>query len=127
MIRLPAINGRIDRPRDISFERALTIAAATSAGRNPAEIIRLAEARAPLTPIREFLLRDLTMDGLEEGADWRNYICWDVLRLDLSNRNDPEALAARAALHQALAAVVTAFEQHRLAGQLLSPHARQKA
>lgn len=120
-------NGHIDHPRDVAFERAFTMAAATSAGRNAAALISLAEARAPATPIREFLLRDLAMDGMEEGADWRNYICWDALRLDLSNRTDPEARAARVALHRALAAVVTGFEQHRLAGQLLSPHHRAEA
>lgn len=106
--------------RHLSYERAVTAAAASAAERSPAPITSLAEQRAPLEPVRDFLLRDLPMDGLEEGADWRNYLCWQLKRLDLQQRTDPAAVAARAAMMAALSAVIEAFAQQDLARRLLA-------
>jgi hypothetical protein len=121
-------NGRIDRPRDIAFERAFTTAAAVAAGMNPARITELAEQRVLPGELRDFLLRDWGQEGLDEGADWRNYLCWHTQLLDLSNRTDPPAREARAALYTALGHVVAAFEAHARARRLLLSHdARQEA
>jgi hypothetical protein len=119
-------NGDRDQQRDVAFERAFTAIAAVAVGGNPTAIGALAEQRAPLDPIRDFLLRDLPMDGLEEGADWRNYVCWQALLIDLLVLGtDPRGRAARAALHRCLGAIVIAFEQQQIARRLLDELAPQ--
>jgi hypothetical protein len=113
-------NGHVERRRDVAHERAFTAAAAHLVERSPGPIRELAETRAPMTPIEGFALRDFGMEGLEEGADWRNYLCWHALQLDLAGRTDPPALAARAALARALAHVIEAFAEHDLARRLVA-------
>lgn len=120
-------NGQHDRPRDIAFERAFTATAATTAGHNPTQITRLAEQRAPLEPVRGLLVRDFGMDGMEEAADWRNYICWHAMHVDHIGRRDAVARQARAALGRALGAVVVGFHEHQLARELLAHPIRRAA
>jgi hypothetical protein len=113
-------NGHHDRPRDLAFERAFTISAASGTGVNPTPLIDLAEHRAPPDPIRDFLLRDWSVEGLEEGADWRNYVCWLALLIDRCHPGvDPCARAARHAALRCLRAIVVAFDEQRIAQRLL--------
>jgi hypothetical protein len=117
-------NGHHDQARDVAFERAFTATASVAVGRAPAAITAMSEARAPLEPIRGFLVRDLCQDGLEEFADGRNYICWQALHVDHVGRRDPLAREARKALGRALGAAVMGFEELRLAQALLAAEVR---
>jgi hypothetical protein len=124
----PSENGQHDRPRDLGFERAFTATAAGQVGHNPTSITRLAEQRAPLEPVRGLVSgRDLGMDGMEEGSDWRNYICWHAMHIDHLGRRDPLAREARAALGRALGAVVIGFHEHHLAREVLAQPIRGAA
>lgn len=118
---MSAGNGHHDHPRDVAFERAFTYAAAALAGRNAAALIELAEQRTPLEPILNIFLRNLPNDGLEEGADWRNYCCFQGQLLDLLRAGgDPRAPAARAAVQRCLAAIIVAFDEQRVAHDLIA-------
>jgi hypothetical protein len=114
-------NGHHDRPRDVAFERAFTITAASGTGVNPTALIQLAEQRAPLEPIRDFLIRDHGLDGLEEGADWRNYVCWlRMLIRQFGMLDDPRSRAACTAAQRCLAAILVAFQQQQIARALVA-------
>lgn len=110
-------NGHTQHLRDVAHERAFTAAAGALIGRSPIGITKLAEARAPLDPIRDFPFRDFALDALEELADCRNYIVWDALRHDLT-RTGPSSHQSRAALQRALAHVIEAFAEVDLARRL---------
>lgn len=97
-------------PRNLAHERALTHVAAQSAGSHGGRLISLAEARVLPGPVTNALGRDFVREGCEEGADWRNYMCWGIRQLDETRREDPSARRARAELMASLGAVSVAFD-----------------
>jgi hypothetical protein len=121
MKRLEIIAGLpADLPRNPAHERALTLVAAAGVGSHGGRLNALAEARALPGPVLNALTRDFIQDGREEGADWRNYLCWCIRRLDETRRQDPIARAARAELMTTLGEVAIAYESQERAAVLLA-------
>lgn len=104
--------------RDREFEVNAVRRVAGGLGVNVEPLIRLAQERADAGQQdyrHDFpdLTRDLELEGLEEGADWANYIVW---RLDAIRRNMVEGQEWKVEhLQAALKHVALAFEATRAA------------
>lgn len=66
----------------VALERRRTYEAARSNGIEPVELVRLAEARAGVTPVRDLERRDFVQEAREELADCRNYLVWLAAQVD---------------------------------------------
>lgn len=69
-----------------------------------------AERRAGRDPVRLPKGRDLVVEALEEVADLRNYVAWEVRRLELEERTDEDADREHMLLRRALAAAVESYD-----------------
>jgi hypothetical protein len=67
-----------DMDRDDAMDARLTLEAATAGGAATAagSLSAFAASRAHKAPIRHRTVEEWDQDGIEEGADWRNYLCW---------------------------------------------------
>lgn len=104
--------------RDREFEAEAIRELAAGLGVNVEPLIRFARQRADAGERayrHDFpdLTRDLEREGLEEGADWTNYIVWrlDAIRRDLVEGQEWKVEHLQAALRH----VALAFEATRAA------------
>lgn len=102
----------VDPRRDRGFEYGCTEAACAGVI-DPAALNAFADSRAGEGVIERFLSRDFALDGLEEGADWRNYTVWRIQQVDelfARGRIDEETYGQRrGVLLQALRHIAVAF------------------
>lgn len=102
------------RPRDREFEQRTTRELTPGLGVDVEPIIMFAERRADKAeeeygkgfPTDD---RDLDMEGLEEGSDWRNYIVWAMQRTHCAGQDDWRNEHRQRALRY----VILAFEEIR--------------
>ena len=106
-----------DRPRDIEDERTITALAMGGMvlvrdgeldALTPWALVGMSEGRAPETPVRDATGRDFCEETLEELADARNYIVWEIQKLE--DRGPVAGTSpARARLDQALRSIALSF------------------
>lgn len=96
----------LDQPRNVQDEREIT--ALPFEGAMPWALVNMAEARAPEEPVKDVTGRDFCQETLEELADARNYLVWEIQKLE---ERGPVAgtSPARARLDQALRSVALSF------------------
>lgn len=99
----------VSRPRDIQLERELTRQAAERAQVTDVDgLSAFAEARAGHGPVRGAPDRDLMLEAIEEFADGRNYVVWEMVE----QYRDPDTMNidVLAALGDALRSSAVAFD-----------------
>lgn len=77
----PAALGGLHVTRDPAREREFTREAARLVGLDPTALIAFAESRTHPGPLKDFWTRPWPIEGMEEAADWRNYLCWEAERI----------------------------------------------
>lgn len=95
----------------IARERRRTYEASRANGIEPVELVRLAEERAGVAPVRDLPRRDFVQEAREELADCRNYLVWLAAQVDHWAHLAPHlAVALRAHIGIALGVVAQLFE-----------------